>query len=689
MPQLDITFVNAIPDYSTSNREGTVNFANTTVNLYSSLTSPNSEGNSGTASAKCCTLQLTKNKKLPISVSGVCADLASTLKGGFVLQALWNNQVFFTTDVKGIPSPGAPAFLIPPGTLDWVQQPPPFPCRLGGTWTWTVGPPGGTVTARSQDMLLEIIFVWSGPPRGPISPPPPPPNALARPDFGNVYPVDLFRLFLPSPSEFPPSSVPLLPWYLKRVVDKVWNLGLTVNTNTAGTRTIQYEAIQGQCGYITGGEGGVFQLSRFMKTFFGTVNCYDLAGIVQLAIAMIQNPNGTETFDSRWIFCRNFGYINPGPLIGWPQYPDCNSPFFAKGLPHYNEPPQSPDRQGFGFHAWIEVSPNPAYPARRTVLDATHCLQATPNSPCDGTQERTPYLQAQIDQARGKFQQLFDYNPATRTDQIGVTTIGILPNFVMEFPVSGVFANAELPNLVNNAPCDAATLSALIKHTLGSAEISDTDVTVGSAGCQVLLNVSAADTFHGLLHIDVSSFESPVDAMSTFAGRKAFLEKIICIEDRHVVQSLGNEAIRAPLIILWRRNCVVSRVFVSPDPGTNLEGIEAMLATISHSIDDHLKGNAVTPGLERRPSPALRESHKVVATVSSMITLHLDELAEAHEVLVPEVDDRSILLPSGLGKEDGTFDFYAVAKGRTKARLCAAHAKSLAVHVTEVDVIVQ
>jgi hypothetical protein len=182
----------------------------------------------------------------------------------------------------------------------------------------------------------------------------------------------------------------------------IWNLGLVLNTHTAGTRLIQYETIRGAPAYIDNNLGGTFQLRRFIKTMFATVNCYDLAGIAQLAMAIIQDATGAEVLDSRWIYCDGYGFIPSGPLIGWPQYVNCNSPFFSGSLlPYYAEPPQSPSRQMFGNHSWIEVAPNNT--GLRTVLDATHCLQATPTTPPSGTDNRTNYLAAATDPARGPY----------------------------------------------------------------------------------------------------------------------------------------------------------------------------------------------------------------------------------------------------------------------------------------------
>lgn len=240
-----------------------------------------------------------------------------------------------------------------------------------------------------------MCFVWAGPPAGPNDPSTP--NVLARPDFQNKFPIDLFRLFLPALSEFT-SNNPDYPWYLNRTIQQIWNLGNAVNPLTAGYQPLQYAVVPNSSAYVPNHFGGQFQLRRFVATLFRGVNCYDLAAITQLAIAMIQKPQnaGTnEVLDSRWIFCQGFGYINEGPLFGWPQYPNCNSPFFSEGQPYYSNPADL-DRKPFDNHAWIEVAPDPGNPTNRTVMDATHGLSSSSVCPNNGTQDRETYLNAQL-----------------------------------------------------------------------------------------------------------------------------------------------------------------------------------------------------------------------------------------------------------------------------------------------------
>lgn len=86
-----------------------------------------------------------------------------------------------------------------------------------------------------------------------------------------------------------------------------------------------------------------------------------------------------------------FGYIPPGPLFGWRQFPNVNNPFWMKdSAPHFMDP-MDRKRTIFANHAWIEFSPQRG---RRRVLDVTHGRQ---NSSVgyvisEGQQNRQDYL---------------------------------------------------------------------------------------------------------------------------------------------------------------------------------------------------------------------------------------------------------------------------------------------------------
>ena len=550
---------------------------------------------------------------------------------------------------------------------------------------------------------MELNFVLAGPPAGPLEPPDA--NTPARVDFNNTYPVDLFRLFLPALNEIPAAPNPTTPWYLERVMRRIWGLGSAINPSTAGTQTIQYDSIEGAPAYTFGTSGGTFQLRRFIRTYFKTVNCYDLAAIAQLAVTIIQDDTGADIARTKWIYCDSYGYINPGPLIGWPQFPNCNSPFFSEGEPFYPEPPENPGRRQFSNHAWIEVTPDLANPMARTVLDATHCLHAAPNDPAIGTQSRDAYLLAQTDITRGDNIRTYSmfyaslvcanpvtdryisaYNPDSRLYQIGVTSIGTLPTFFVERREPAAKAKTTAPTLVNNAPLSPEATRTIVDAVFPGASVADSDMLVGSAGCQSLTSINAPDLPEQPLHIEISNFEESADARFIYSEHERTLREIVTHEKLLPIDSLGDESIRSTGNVTFRRNAVLLRIFLSPIPGSDIVALADKVLDIAKLLDSHVDSHAVKPGNEARPSPVLREKPKILTKVGEEFSLHLGELGEAGDVLIAELDDHGVVLPAGPGTGDGKFRLFSVGEGKAKVSLCVAHREKLTVSVTEVEV---
>jgi hypothetical protein len=244
---------------------------------------------------------------------------------------------------------------------------------------------------------LEISFVVSGPPAGPgivdaANDPRPQPN------FAGVYPIELFRMFFPTPTELRvavQSGTDLLGWYVQRSMYAIWNSGVKYACRGGGSYYIgpyygeDYEQTDVS-------KGGVFALTRFYNGVFPCCNCYDLAAIAQLACSILRDVNGVEILGSRWVFQSPFGYINPGILVGYPQYPYCNSPFFAGTGQTYFPPSDRNNaaRTKFGNHSWVEVT---MASGQVGAIDATHGLEAANQGPAIGTLTRTGYLNAQVD----------------------------------------------------------------------------------------------------------------------------------------------------------------------------------------------------------------------------------------------------------------------------------------------------
>ena len=140
------------------------------------------------------------------------------------------------------------------------------------------------------------------------------------------YPIILWRLFVPNLREYSNDpSLPSLtvPFYIRRSVGIVWN---------PSSDNPRYDTSEGRPFYAEGPLGGGYNLPAWDRKQSPRCNCYDLAGILQLACCLLMNPNGMELADSRWVFQAPNGFINPGPLLGWVRAGGdnlrCNTPFW-------------------------------------------------------------------------------------------------------------------------------------------------------------------------------------------------------------------------------------------------------------------------------------------------------------------------------------------------------------------------
>ena len=187
----------------------------------------------------------------------------------------------------------------------------------------------------STPTLLELCWSRGAPPKGPISPPNP--TTPTRADFTIGYPIHLFRMFAPPATElFQSSSSPDedVRYYVDRAVGSVvWN---------PASDRIQYDVYVGKSYFGVYSLGGNFASAAWFRALRPKCNCYDVAGISQLAMTMLVDDNGVEMGDSHWVFQVPNGFINPGPLIGWVKAGglnlECNSPFWG----HAGEFPFTP-----------------------------------------------------------------------------------------------------------------------------------------------------------------------------------------------------------------------------------------------------------------------------------------------------------------------------------------------------------
>lgn len=177
------------------------------------------------------------------------------------------------------------------------------------------------VLSASAKTRLELCWARAPAPAGPANPLSP--DVPSRVDLTPGYPIWLFRLFAPCPTEFPAAPGDLLDFYIRRAMDVIWNPGST---------TPRYDTTHGASSYNMNILGGSFNLDCWIKELYPGCNCYDLAGIAQLACTILVDDSGNELVDSRFVFQDPNGYVNPGPLFGWVAFGGdhlrCNTPFW-------------------------------------------------------------------------------------------------------------------------------------------------------------------------------------------------------------------------------------------------------------------------------------------------------------------------------------------------------------------------
>lgn len=169
---------------------------------------------------------------------------------------------------------------------------------------------------------LELCWARADSPKGPLTSSST--TERTRVDMSPGYPISLWRLFAPSPSELPDNPELDVATYIQRaIISVIWN--------PCSTKP-RYDTNSGSPYYGVSKYGGGFSLKDWVKATYERCNCYDVAGISQLACSLLMDNEGNELANSNWVFQSPNGYINPGPLIGWVKYGTdhlrCNSPFW-------------------------------------------------------------------------------------------------------------------------------------------------------------------------------------------------------------------------------------------------------------------------------------------------------------------------------------------------------------------------
>jgi hypothetical protein len=277
-----------------------------------------------------------------------------------------------------------------------------------------------------------------------------------------------------------------------------------------------------------------------------------------------------------------------------------------------------------------------------------------------------------------------DFNPDSRNEQIGVTTVGTVPAFTVELARPAI--DTDISKLINNASCDPATVFGIINPVLSDTKIQFTDTLVGSSGCQILTGFLDSGFHSEVLNIEITNLEDSRDAASIFEKRKSDLQRIVPADKIIPTVSVGDDVIRTAYNTTFRRNSLIIRVFTAATPDSDPQHIAGTLLHISHLLDTHIITHTLPAGSEARPTPSLREEPITSIRAKTRFSLHLDGLSNVSNVKIAEVEDRGVVLPVGPGGDDGKFEFYAMGEGTTVVRLCVADEKKLFVSATVVTI---
>jgi len=287
----------------------------------------------------------------------------------------------------------------------------------------------------------------------------------------------------------------------------------------------RYDTFNGRARFAQLRTGGSYRFKYWLDTMFSrlTVNCYDQAGIVQLANCLKEgNPSNT------WAYMRVYGYINKTQLVGQGQ---SNNPFNQERLAIRCIDQLDSRRESFDNHSFIILNGR--------VMDA--CC-----GPHTGTEDLSAYVSNAIDP-----------NPpitASRTTTMsqGITSVtntssyaAILPDHIME-TVNQIMAKG----LVSAAP----------ETRFSNANWDDLPPLLADRFSLQQMQRST----------DIGDFGSEINYIFRYdGGALCTLEVRICADHDAAVQAMKQH------LGTYQRS--LDRVFSSPLPGTekgqmNLEG---------------------------------------------------------------------------------------------------------------------
>ncbi|KAH8674239.1 hypothetical protein BX600DRAFT_547809 [Xylariales sp. PMI_506] len=298
----------------------------------------------------------------------------------------------------------AEEFTIPATITD---KPCPVPFRVAGDFQWAVicTLPDAKPLSYDKDTRLELV--WLGGPA--LSGPGKAVASIQRTavDLCGSYPINLLRLYLPSPSDI----TQLLPESGQKLDFKDWWIQTSLKRIPAAL--FSYNTIDGKSGFGLGCCGGSLALQEFTSQALSTsnprpalINSFDLAALSQLSYSLLVNKQGEEVQYSQWVCKTPFGPVKAGmpfgisdktiPSIQWPK--GINNPYF------FGSPTQSAfeaevgKRQICNAKAWVEPV---LYQQNTNIVDASWAVPYGEGKAPETelrTRERKPFAEAHIDQ---------------------------------------------------------------------------------------------------------------------------------------------------------------------------------------------------------------------------------------------------------------------------------------------------
>ncbi|KAF2962879.1 hypothetical protein GQX73_g10692 [Xylaria multiplex] len=650
-----------------------------------------------TPSRAFCRATINGTAPYPANWRGLQYSIVGTLGG---VQVLTSGLVNVPASGNVVQATGL--YLVSP---DFTTRQVSIPFRHGGDFSWTLWAWRGNTTVGSMNAnrttRLEFVWARAPAPNGPLRPP----SAAVRTrvDMTPGYPILLFRLFAPSPRDLPATAAQDVVFYIQRAVRVVWNPSLS---------RPRYDTRYGAAQYVQTSLGGGFKLQEYFNSAFETCNCYDMAGICQLALSILVDASGAELADSRWVFQQPNGFINPGPLIRWVtaggDHLRCNTPFWATAGTGPFVAQDAPNRTSFGNHAWVEITLNGA----TTVVDATHALAATAPVPPNGNLSRQQYLDTTLDQTRPRGNATANtattptgncfLNPFYRLDRIGVYNpwgrFSVSRNMVELVPgplrdeIAELLEKARNPDTPNpsfvNVDVSGGT------HALARARgftVADETITIAHpASTQVTSTFRHSNGTTAVVAINAfTNFEDSVTALIIhLAGYQAGpLSSIVNPGE----PNLGNYSLSTAGSVFWTRGNLFVHVqrFAAPGEGegTMSPASDIDISNLATALDEDL---ASAPNLTDPPQGI---DYEVEGGSTDLVQNGRDLVVtipggEKFASLMSFSDNNDVLVPRGPPDDEGRLLFYPRAPGTAEISIVGAAKGSLRPFETTIGVTV-